>query len=706
MTIESIDGSAYIKQGGISETPAYPGMVLHSGDSIISGSGGLVLVIKDEGDRITLAPYSELQITTLTANDVFSTTILQLVKGGAYLSVHDLTKTKDIFEWSTPEQQVHVKGTHFYTSVDPLTGTAMIWVGAGVVQVNSTDSSVQNVLTYLLPTQLSSIDSGKTPSIPSMMDIESFINSVTPDVIKAIIQAKADIDQENAEFIAKKKQEIAGGATGNDANTSLSNKDEAELAKVKSNLDSLIANIALQAIKSNKISVTEMDKIIQEANQKITDSNRKLDLNHVTPLDPSAGVDTELQKKKEEELRKLAEMKKAAEEKKRQELLEKQEELKKQLSATEEKRKQLEGNNRKAKEEEDRKAQEAYLNQLSESEQARFKEEAMRRGQEQAQIQGVQLAPPLSSGHNAGGSTVTPPTGPPVTPPVIPPVDPPVTPPVDPPIVDPVPKDFSVVIDSTFQDTVQLGNDHMFDFGFKSDTLPEETKVKVKLTYSTEKDVDFTGLGYYYSFNDRITSGNLTNNESVTLGTYAFKDLSGTPINFRTHWNTLGKYDVTIELVNVEGSAGAMVETSLGFVRKKFEVTEPVEDIIVKENAGETLDYILNTPDSSMSSTELGLDLSIRTEEGNKAPAAHFVLLYGDTIIANAETDNDGKVSLWPSSEEGRILASMGLSDSPKQYTLQWREPAVGNYKVMLQWINLKNEKAFNPIPVHFIFFD
>jgi len=261
------------------------------------------------------------------------------------------------------------------------------------------------------------------------------------------------------------------------------------------------------------------------------------------------------------------------------------------------------------------------------------------------------------------------------------------------------------VIDSTFQETVQLGNDHMFDFGFKSDTLPEDTKVKVKLTYSTEKNVNFSGLAYYYWFNGGGATGNLTNNESVTLGTYALKELSGTPINFRTHWRTTGKYDVKIELVKLEGTAEAMVETSLGFVRKKFEVTEPIEDIIVEGIAGKTLDYKLNTPDSSMSSTELGLDLSIRTEEGNKAPSGHFVLLYGDRIIANAETDNDGKVSLRQRSEEGPTLASSKeLADS--QYTLQWREPAAGNFKVMLQWINLKNEKAFNPIPVHFIFFD
>lgn len=80
--------------------------------------------------------------------------------------------------------------------------------------------------------------------------------------------------------------------------------------------------------------------------------------------------------------------------------------------------------------------------------------------------------------------------------------------------------------------------------------------------------------------------GNVFNNESITLGTYALKDLSGTPINLRTHWETLGQYNVIIELIKVEGNA----EISLGFVRKTFEVTEPVEEIIVNRIAGETLD--------------------------------------------------------------------------------------------------------------------
>ncbi|MNI22364.1 hypothetical protein D3C73_759180 [compost metagenome] len=100
-----------------------------------------------------------------------------------------------------------------------------------------------------------------------------------------------------------------------------------------------------------------MDQIIEEANSKIIDKDKKLDLNKVLPLDKTAGVDPAMEAKKKEELKKLDELKKKKEAEKKKEEEAAKAKLQEALKKLEEaKKKQLEAN-KKAEEEAKAKAE-------------------------------------------------------------------------------------------------------------------------------------------------------------------------------------------------------------------------------------------------------------------------------------------------------------------------------------------------------------
>ena len=190
-------------------------------------------------------------------------------------------------------------------------------VGSGKVSASTVTSNSDNTqtttITYLNPTQQITMDGrNETDDLDlkvEFLDIEEFIKQASPEIIKELILNKAEIDKENDEFIAKKKKELEGGNVVDDQ-TSLKIKSLSELGKVSQNLENLIGNIAKQALEDKKLSKELIDKIVQDANSKITDTTKKLDLNNVKPLDKTAGVvDPELEEKKKEELRKLEEAK-------------------------------------------------------------------------------------------------------------------------------------------------------------------------------------------------------------------------------------------------------------------------------------------------------------------------------------------------------------------------------------------------------------
>lgn len=335
--IAALSGDVTIKKGGGSKSyDAYESMSLNQGDTVYTGASSSVTLNLSNGDAdVTLGENAEINVSDLNTSDGNKKSKLKVWAGSMWVKVKSLAGSDDEFEVETPTAVMGVRGTQFFVTVDPKTGAIKMAVGAGKVSAstvkNGTDSTQKSSITYLYPTQQISLDSRDETDDLSLkvdfLDLDDFIKDASPEIIREIILNKAEIDKENDAFIAKKKKEIEDGKFVDD--TSLTVKDQAELDKVKQNLDNLIGIIAKKALTENKVDKESLNKIIEQANAKIDKQEKKLDLDKVKELDKTAGVDAEKEKIKKELLQKLE----AEKLKKQLEEAKKQEELKKKLAA-------------------------------------------------------------------------------------------------------------------------------------------------------------------------------------------------------------------------------------------------------------------------------------------------------------------------------------------------------------------------------------
>jgi hypothetical protein len=363
--IASLSGEVTVKKGGGFKTyDAYENMSLNQGDTLYTGTDSSVTLNLSNGDAdVTLGNNAELNVSDLSASDGKKKSKLKIWAGSMWVKVKSLLGSEDEFELETPTAVMGVRGTQFFVGVDPKTGKIKMVVGAGKVSAttvtNNSDSGQTAKITYLYPTQQISLDSRDEVEDSSLkvdfIDIDAFIKDASPEVIKAIILNKAQIDKENDAFIAKKKKELEDGKETAEQ-TSLFIKDQAALDKVKQNLDNLIGNIAKRAVEDKKIARSDMDKTIEEANKKITDPNKKLDLDKIKELDKTAGVDPDLEKKKMADLLVLEIAKKKKQQEEDEKLAELIKRLGKILEDAKEAQKKIDDANKKAANEENEKA--------------------------------------------------------------------------------------------------------------------------------------------------------------------------------------------------------------------------------------------------------------------------------------------------------------------------------------------------------------
>lgn len=332
--ITDLKGSATIKGAGSSrEYDAYIDMGLNQGDYITTDANSSMKVkIKDHEDEFTIGANAVLSITTLTDKGKGKKSKIKLLAGSVWSNVKSLSGGDD-YEVETPTAVMAVRGTKVLTGVDSETGETYVAVAAGTVSANTNtpadetasntgDTEKQVLIAASQQLSLDSRDEVKgLESKVAIIDPEKLVKQTSPEIIEAIVKDKADIDRENAEFIAAQKDKIAKGEdTGisrGAADSSLTTKDLDALDKVTKNLDNLVGNVVKQAIADKKVDKAAIDKVIEDMNKNITDPNKKLDLDKVIPLDKTAGVDAALQIAKDAELKKLEEAKKAAEEAKK-----------------------------------------------------------------------------------------------------------------------------------------------------------------------------------------------------------------------------------------------------------------------------------------------------------------------------------------------------------------------------------------------------
>jgi hypothetical protein len=381
--VSSLEGDVTVKKGGGSKIyDAYANMSLNQGDTLYTGSNSSVVLDVSNGDsEITIGADSEFNISDLAGGNAKKSK-LKMWAGSMWVKVKSLAGSNDEFEVETPTAVMGVRGTQFFVGVNPNTGKTTMAVGAGkvaasVVTYNQDGSAQQNTKTLILPTQQITLDSRDEVKDLSLkvepIDIDAIVNSSSGKVIEAIVKNKQSIDDENAQFIEDQKKKLEQGQKDDNSNFSI--KDLNELNKITKNLDNLVGNIVITAIDNKVIDKDKIQKVIDEANNKITDPAKKLDLDKVVPLDKAVGFDPEKEKLRQQLLEQLqAGIKKSEEERKKQE-----EDLRKLLEAAlkqaEEQAMKMAELNKKAASDAAAKAEAIFKENLSDADKTKFEAE-------------------------------------------------------------------------------------------------------------------------------------------------------------------------------------------------------------------------------------------------------------------------------------------------------------------------------------------
>jgi hypothetical protein len=372
--ISYLSGDVTVKKGGgYKSYDAYTNMSLNQGDILYTGyDSSVVLNVSSNDAEITLGSYSEFNISDLRGSSGGKIAKLRLWAGSIWVKVKSLLGYNDEFDVETPTAVMGVRGTQFFVGVDATSGKTTMAVGAGKVRAatltNAEDGKQHLNSAMLYPTQQITLDArdevGDLTLKVKPMNVEKIVGQASPDVIKAIIKNKKEMDDENAQFIRDQKQRLERGEAL-DSNVSLMIKDQDDLGKITKNMDNLVGNIAKNALDKKVMTQDQMQQVIDAANSKITDDQKKLDLGKVEPFDITAGVDQEKEKQRLDQLEKIEAYKK----KKREEMLKQQEELKKRLAKflkqSEENRKQIAQLNARAEAEAKKKAEESLLAKLT-----------------------------------------------------------------------------------------------------------------------------------------------------------------------------------------------------------------------------------------------------------------------------------------------------------------------------------------------------
>lgn len=538
MEITALRGQSKVSFGGLLTVDAHVGMKLGEGAVLATGAKATAqLRTLDKGDEITVGSSTMLTATELRGSGGSFATRLTVLAGHLFSHVAPLTDSADRFEVQTGQMTSAVRGTLFFNSVDPLTGQLNLFVASGKVDVSASttkppapagESSSSHTIIY--PAQqinLSGTDDITTPSV-GVVDVNDFVQNASPDVIAELIKNKAAIDEENKRYEEELKKE-----TGN-SEGSIDPLTQEELDRLLGNFGQLIGNIAKDALEQGSLSKAELDQIIKEANQKLAQEGKKeLDIHNVKPLDPTAGVDPDKEKQRQQELKRLEEEKKAKlqQEQKRLEQLESM--LGSIMSQVEAQRKMIEQANRIAQEELQKKAAEALLKQLSAQQQ-----EAFLKAKEEAEL----IKKMQEAGQLVTNETL------PVPPPAPPVVSTPSTP--EPPAEPKVEIHYSD--DAATELRANIDDNYFQSLYFETENLDPSTKVLVKVTLEkngepvTGLEVQFDDFVVEYEGSFILSK---SYDEDYTLA--ELQDPDNSPINYRSTLKDSGTYTEKTELLKV-----------------------------------------------------------------------------------------------------------------------------------------------------------
>jgi hypothetical protein len=390
--VEVVGDVQVTKSGGSKAYRAYAGMTLNEGDHIETSEGSsLILRIKDQEDEITIDEHASLYLSELTDDGGSKKSKMKIWSGSLWGKVKTLAGSNDTFEVETPTAVMGVRGTTLLVGVDPATGQSKFFIASGLGKIDKRNNDDNKSGTILMPNQSVTLDedSDDYEALNNVADLNELIANTSNSIIEAILNAKAAIDEENEQYIARLKADQSGG-------------NQAEIDRINQNLDNLVGNIVNNAIKQGKVEETQIKALIDKINQNL---DKKLDLANVKPIELS-----------EQEKAKQAQIKLLEEERKKKQEAEKlrQDQLKQQNEALQNKLKeQLEkqkAEKEKAAEAAKKKAEEEFAKKLA-NDAARAAFENRQKALEEKKAQNTPVQPPVTapptsdpSGDNSGPS--------------------------------------------------------------------------------------------------------------------------------------------------------------------------------------------------------------------------------------------------------------------------------------------------------------
>ncbi len=382
--IKELKGTVKVKKaGGSKEFTAFAKMSLNEGDVLSVGSSGSAVLQfangTSEDDKMTVGDNTRLSFSKLS-NKKGTTTKVSMWSGSAWVDVKSIANKDDQFTLETPTAVMGVRGTHFMTSVNPLTGSTQLSVGAGIVSMMPPvpNLSVPQPPQFIYPNQtilaLPNL-TGLPTIVPAPIDPSILVNQAGAALIEAMLKASIEIQQENARLMSQYTKDL--GIL------------QPDLDRIQNNINHLVSVIVNQALTAKIIQQNAIDKIqdelLKNAGQKMDLSIKELQLTN--------------EEKQKQEIQREAE-KKAKEEAEKK----KQEEAQSRNKELVEKIKKQQEEQKKAAEEAIKKKQEAafikYESQLSDSEKERLRRDKNNLPQAQ-----VQSPSPIIPGGNGGGPT-------------------------------------------------------------------------------------------------------------------------------------------------------------------------------------------------------------------------------------------------------------------------------------------------------------
>ncbi|UUZ93904.1 FecR domain-containing protein [Paenibacillus sp. P25] len=390
--VVEVTGDVKVKKAGGSKSyEVYKDMPLNQGDLITTGeASSAVLRIADRDDELTISANAEVYISELTEDGEGTASKLKAWAGSLWSKVKSLVSPDDRFEVETPTAVMGVRGTQFLTFVNPNTGETVMLVASGRVRAEADNGEERSTgLVTVYPAQQISLNAGPQQADlrtrVTYADIQNIVKTADPRVLEAFVNNIPDIQKENDGIKDKLLEQFQQGMEKPEQQSILKFSSPSDLEKVLQNFDAWIPSLVKEAVDANKIGANRIDDL----NKRISDPEKRIDLNHIPKLDQAAGIDPlveELKKQSGPESDSFAEEQRV--------IRDNRQRLSALLDKLEEDRRQIDQTNSQTSEQMNRQALEALLALLDPSARQQFLENQKKNGQTQT-----------VSSSNSGGSS-------------------------------------------------------------------------------------------------------------------------------------------------------------------------------------------------------------------------------------------------------------------------------------------------------------